>query len=142
MNVMICRRLRGCDGTFGLVTWDGMEGRSLVSGELPWKNNQQGISCIPAGTYQIAKVFSPHFNREVYQVQNVPGRSDVEIHPANWMGDTSQGLKSDLLGCIAMGCDIQVLPNDQLGLLESTVAITKFEQALGGNPATLTITDL
>jgi Family of unknown function (DUF5675) len=61
--------------------------------ELPWKNNQARVSCIPEGRYELVKRWSPKFNRHL-QVLDVPRRDNILIHPAN---DASRELK----GCIA-----------------------------------------
>lgn len=62
--------------------------------ELPWKNNQRRISCIPPGTYTAIKHNSPKFGACLW-IQDVPDRSEILIHPANFW--------HDLLGCIAPG---------------------------------------
>src|SRR5271154_2085768 len=61
--------------------------------ELPWKNNQARVSCIPEGKYELVKRWSPKFGRHL-QVMNVPGRELILIHPAN------EAL-CELKGCIA-----------------------------------------
>jgi|SRR5690606_5370858 len=61
--------------------------------ELPWKNNEKRISCIPEGTYPIRKRFSQKFNWH-YILENVPNRSLILIHPAN-------NAQKELMGCIA-----------------------------------------
>ena len=61
--------------------------------ELPWKNNQARVSCIPEGRYELVKRWSLKFGRHL-QVMNVSGREYILIHPAN---DALQELK----GCIA-----------------------------------------
>jgi hypothetical protein len=63
--------------------------------ELPWKGNEHDVSCIPVGTYRVQMLPSDHFKRLMPHVQNVPGRTAVEIHPANKV--------TDLLGCIGVG---------------------------------------
>jgi len=65
----------------------------MYSIELPWKNNHTRVSCIPEGTYELVKRWSPKFNRHL-QVLNVPKRNFILIHPAN------DALK-ELKGCIA-----------------------------------------
>jgi hypothetical protein len=65
----------------------------MYSIELPWKNNHTRVSCIPEGRYELAKRWSPKFNRHL-QVLNVPKRNFILIHPAN---DATHELK----GCIA-----------------------------------------
>ena len=54
----------------------------MYSIELPWKDNQTGVSCIPEGRYELIKRCNDKFNRHL-QVLNVPLRSDILIHPAN-----------------------------------------------------------
>lgn len=61
--------------------------------ELPWRNNQRHISCIPEGVYPLALRFSERHHYHL-QVKDVPGRSLILIHKAN------DALK-DLQGCIA-----------------------------------------
>ena len=62
--------------------------------ELPWADNQPGISCIPAGTYRFKKYASPT-KGIVWITQDVPGRRDIELHNAN--------LARQLEGCIGVG---------------------------------------
>jgi Family of unknown function (DUF5675) len=64
--------------------------------ELPWKNNQARVSCIPEGKYELVKRWSPKFGRHL-QVMNVSGREYILIHPAN------EALL-ELKGCIAPVC--------------------------------------
>jgi hypothetical protein len=65
----------------------------MYSIELPWKDNQTGVSCIPEGKYELIKRYNEKFGRHL-QVLNVPQREDILIHPAN------DALK-ELKGCIA-----------------------------------------
>lgn len=50
---------------------------------------------IPAGTYPIQLLESPRFGEVTPHVQNVPGRSFIEIHPGNKPSDTE--------GCTLVG---------------------------------------
>ncbi|MCI2228856.1 DUF5675 family protein [Polaribacter sp. MSW13] len=61
--------------------------------ELPWKQNQRNISCIPEGVYEVVPRFSKRFSHHL-QIQNVLGRSLILIHPAN-------DAQKELEGCIA-----------------------------------------
>lgn len=124
-------------GTFG----DGVtnSGFSFYSGELPWRNNEKGFSCIPegGGTYECALVDSPKFG-EVYEVKNVAGRSFILLHPGNWCGDVTKNLKSDVEGCILLGNAISFLAG-QKQLLSSRDAFNRFMADLDGEPFLLTI---
>jgi hypothetical protein len=79
------------DGTNGKILFNGR--LMIYSIELPWKENRAGVSCIPEGKYELAKRWSPKFDRHL-QLMNVPQREYILIHPAN---DALQELK----GCIA-----------------------------------------
>lgn len=61
--------------------------------ELPWKDNQKLVSCIPEGRYELKTRYSRRF-RNHFIVQGVKGRSLILIHPAN---DAARELR----GCIA-----------------------------------------
>ena len=80
-------------GTFGVL----IEGNIpfALTLELPWKNNERSISCIPAtaeGTlYTCIRVNSPKFGN-VFQVLNVPNRDHILLHPGNTY--------KDIQGCI------------------------------------------
>ena len=78
----------------------GTNGALFVNGqflcftiELPWRENQRHISCIPEGRYEIILRHSKRFRNHLH-VQDVKGRSLILIHPAN------NALK-ELRGCIA-----------------------------------------
>lgn len=73
--------------------------------ELPWKDNKPRVSCIPEGTYKAIKHISPKFNKSFW-LQNVPGRSEILVHPGNY---TSQ-----ILGCILPGETIQDINGDTI----------------------------
>ena len=80
----------GC--TLGTLTLpNGWECSTI---ERPWLNNKVNISSIPAGTYQVA-LFSGNKYKNVYQVLDVPDRTYILIHVANW--------SHQLHGCIAVG---------------------------------------
>ena len=78
-------------GTNGDILFNGL--KLCCSIELPWKDNQQRISCIPEGKYELEKRYSLRFKWHLL-LKNVPGRDLILIHPAN---DAFRELK----GCIA-----------------------------------------
>ena len=82
---------------------------SCVGLELPWKDNQHSISCIPVGNYDWIKVAkSVAIPYEHISILNVPNRSGVCIHIANYV--------RQLQGCIAVGSKHVDMDND--GLLD------------------------
>ena len=80
-------------GTNGTLTVNDEEALICHTIELPWRDNHQKVSCIPAGTYTLVQRFSFRFGWHL-QVQHVPGRSMILIHPAN-------NAMRELQGCIA-----------------------------------------
>lgn len=67
--------------------------------ELPWKNNERRVSCIPTSAminrmYKVAIHDSPKFNT-CFWIKDVPDRSEVLIHVGNFY--------TDILGCILPG---------------------------------------
>ncbi len=135
MNVILTRTPSTDQGTFGLFRMD--DGTQFCSLELPWRDNANGISCIPPGIYQCKWIQSPKHG-ECYQVTNVAQRDMIEIHSANFAGDTGKGFISQLLGCIALGTSIGIL-NNQLAVLNSKGAIIAFEAKQNEQDFTLTI---
>lgn len=99
-NAILQRMTQGDEGSFGLLTAQGLE--SMRSLELPWRNNDKGKSCMPAGDYICVWHQSPS-KGWVYMLTGTQPRSDVLIHSANWGGDIDKGWFTQLLGCIALG---------------------------------------
>lgn len=120
--------------THGRLSILDPSGRTLFSCftlELPWKNNKVGESCIPAGTYKLIHRTSPKYGKHLH-VLDVPGRSWILIHPANFV--------SQLRGCIAPGMSRVHLNGDQiLDVANSRVAMEQILR-LVSNLNTLTIT--
>jgi hypothetical protein len=63
--------------------------------ERPWLDNAPNVSCIPTGYYEMEKVNSPRFGPDTWEIMDVPGRTHILIHAANW--------SKQLEGCIALG---------------------------------------
>ena len=106
-------------------------GLELLTLERPWLGNQNNISCIPAGTYNVLATQSVRFGRLMYLVKDVPDRAGIRIHPAN--------LPSELQGCIALGTDIGRTAAKGKMLLNSRAAVGRLESLLGLRPFTLVI---
>lgn len=87
--------------------------------ELPWRENQSDVSCIPVGRYHCRWTFSPTFQKYTYEVQGVPKRWGIRIHPANY----SRQLK----GCIALGNALKDLDLDgNMDVLHSGKTVENF----------------
>lgn len=134
-KLTLIRKETGDQGTFGTLDLDGL---MFYTGELPWRNNAHGASSIPAGTYLCTWGPSPKFGRDLYHLQDVPGRDHILIHPANRMGDVALGFKSDLNGCLALGL-LSGEMEGQKAILQSRPAVQQFEQEMGKEDFELTI---
>lgn len=84
--------------------------------ELPYRDNQKNISCIPKGKYKCIRVKSPKFG-ECWHVQDVPNRSEILIHTGN--------THHDIQGCILLGSGVGYL-NDDRAVLGSKNAVNEF----------------
>lgn len=73
-----------------------------------------------------------------YHLENIPGRTDVEIHAANFMGDKSLGFKCELQGCIAPGKNLGRI-NGQRAIISSKSGLLDLEADLGCETFELTI---
>ena len=100
--------------------------------ELPYKDNQKRISCIPAGKYLCKKVgVSGHIPYPHIAITNVPNRDGICIHKANYV--------SDLLGCIGVGDGLADINKDgQIDIIKSGLTFDKL-MALLPNEFTLNI---
>lgn len=73
--------------------------------ELPWINNERGISCIPSGSYRAERYHSPKHG-DVIMLDGTGDRTYIEIHSGNY---TSQ-----IKGCILVGDGIKYLNADNI----------------------------
>lgn len=81
--------------------------------ELPWKENQRQISCIPEGRYKVVPRFSQKYKNHLH-ILDVPNRTWILIHEANYV--------HQLLGCIAVGRTRTDLNGDGLKDVTHSVA--------------------
>lgn len=122
-------------GTFGELLSDS--GWSCKTGELPWRENLADKSCVPPGIYLCTLRMS--FKHGLcYHLEGVPGRTEVEIHAANYMGDKSKGFLCQLEGCIAPGMSVGEI-NGQMGVISSRRAIRALEAEFARETFELTI---
>lgn len=134
-HVTLTRMESSDEGTFGRINGPGI---SFYTGELPWRENQSNISCIPSGIYRCVYSYSPHFGRQLYEVEMVPGRFGIRIHSANFMGDKSLGKLCQLNGCIALS-ERRGRLEHQKALLVSASAVRRFESVLDYQPFILQV---
>lgn len=94
--------------------------------ELPNKNNERQISCIPEGEYETVKIISST-KGACFLLKNVPGRTAIEIH----IGNFASGKKVDTQGCILPGLQYRDMNNDgTMDIIQSTQALDSLLQLL------------
>jgi hypothetical protein len=92
--------------------------------ELPWKDNQRKISCIPAGIYKVVRRFSQRFNNHLH-ILDVPERTFILIHEANFV--------HQLEGCIAVGASrIDLNGDGKLDITQSVITKNKILEFITG----------
>jgi hypothetical protein len=129
--VLVLKRQYFPNGTNGQLRCEGTVICNTI--ELPWKNNEKRVSCIPEGEYFIRKRHSAkhQWHLEVMDVQN---RSLILFHPAN-------NALQELHGCIA---PLTKISGPGLGLM-SRKAFTKLKtlvfKALDQNESVLLIVE-
>ena len=114
--VLVLSRTYFPDGTNGKLECEGQFICHTI--ELPWKENQAIVSCIPEGEYFINRRYSSKFRWHL-EIINVPSRSLILFHAAN-------NAQQELQGCIA---PVTKLCGPGLGL-QSKKAFTKLKNLI------------
>ena len=109
--VLLLTRTYFPNGTNGKLECEGKLICNTI--ELPWKNNERRVSCIPEGKYFIKKRYSQKFQWHL-EIENVQNRSLILFHPAN-------NALQELNGCIA---PVTKLSGPGLGLMSRKAFIT------------------
>ncbi len=108
MEVKIDRIFSSEDQTLGIMTlyddnkFPFWECRTL---ELPDRENQRRISCIPKGEYTCIKRWSEKYG-DHFHILDVPDRDTILVHNANYV--------RQLLGCVAVGRNHSDIDGDGL----------------------------
>jgi hypothetical protein len=113
MTIVLQRLTTSDEGTFGALLVNGRP--YYVTLELPWKNNQKDISCVPPGTYKATRMFSEKFKKVVFVLHNVSGRDLIEFHIGNSIENTN--------GCILLGSEFN---KTEYAIVDSRVAFDDF----------------
>lgn len=91
-------------GILMLIDDDDALIRTFFTLELPWRNNEKNVSCIPEGVYTINPRKSDKYGKH-FIINNVPNRSYILLHHGNYSSDTS--------GCILVGTEFKNLDNEK-----------------------------
>lgn len=135
-EVALYRTETGDHGTFGIWVADGL---SCFTAELPWRENAVGLSCIPAGRYEVRVRRSPRYGA-IYHVTNVEGRTWILAHWGNLAGDVQKGFKTHVQGCILLGSALGFI-SKQRAVLNSRLTVKKFMRHMNNQPFMLTVVD-
>jgi len=109
-------------GTIGTLLIDGVA-TGLWTLELPWKDNEKNVSCIPTGTYQLVLEYSNKYKKDLFELKSVPNRTEIKVHVGNYL--------SDIKGCILVGSDIDFLEDGNRVVWKSSKAFDKFMALMG-----------
>ncbi len=97
MHIDVARLWKSEEGITGTFSVDGAQ--RYFSLELPelfeGQPNVPDKTCVLPGTYAVERLWSNHWNQMMPHVVGTPGRTEVEIHVANF--------PHDILGCIGIG---------------------------------------
>jgi len=94
--------------------------------ERGWLNNQKRISCIPQGTYPVRLEYSNRFRKKLWELYNVPNRSECKLHAANYA--------RQLNGCLALGNKRKDIDRDGYkDVTSSRLTMAKFHKAMGND---------
>ena len=96
-----------------------------LSLERGWRNNENRVSCYPAGIFTVKLEYSDRFKKMLWEVKNVPGRSECKFHAANYW--------AQLEGCTALGLRVRDLNKDNYDdITHSGDTMAEFHLALTG----------
>ena len=91
--------------------------------ERGWRNNENNVSCIPAGVYTCKLEYSNKFNKMLWEIKDVPNRAECKFHAANYW--------NQLNGCVALGLRVRNLNADAYDdITNSGDTMTEFHKAL------------
>lgn len=113
-DVILLRTNYATNGTFGFIK---VGGQKLYTVERPWLNNAINFSCIPEGSY-VCREYSSKKYPKTFEVTNVPGRTYILFHAANY--------PEDVRGCIGLGLEL----TPKVGVLRSREAMAVFKKAM------------
>lgn len=109
------------EGTFGVMLFDGKP--FAVTGERPWLDNKESVSCIPVGMYLCKRYESAKYP-DTFEIMNVPKRTYVLFHKGNFPLKDSEG-------CILVAEKFEEV-NGKVAVLESGHGFKEFIDKLKG----------
>lgn len=122
-------------GTLMVLDEKGSVVFSCKTVELAWKENKRNASCVASGQYPLVLEWSPRFGMLLWELKEVPGRSEAKIHTSNYYWQ--------LNGCIAPGdMHIRIDGDEYPDVRNSRKTLERFHASMGEETAsTITIID-
>ncbi len=93
INLTVVRKWISEKSTIGELLINGK--KYCFTLELPWKDNEKNVSCIPEGEYKVIVDWSNSKKTHLPHVLDVTGRDGIRIHIGNF--------PKDIQGCILVG---------------------------------------
>lgn len=118
--IVIDRFMQNEKKTLGRASlWNGVEHiYRFVTLELPWKENQNKISCIPAGRFKAIATKRASNGQYAIWLQDIIGRSGIMIHTGNYT--------REIMGCILPGQSHADIDND--GIMDVTSSLVTMNE--------------
>ena len=123
------------EGTLGKLILPTDE--ELFTVEPPWADNEKDKSCIPTGIYTVKRDRTGRF--QYFAIQDVPGRTFIEIHPANYFINPKTD-RQELHGCIAPGLSLNTAHPASVN--SSRAACERLVEVFGDEDWLLVISDV
>ena len=118
MNKITLTRIRSEDNhTVGILEAVGEKFYTL---EKPWKENEQNVSCVPAGFYEFGP-FDGNKYKKVWEIKDVPDRSFILLHAGNIVEHTQ--------GCVLVGLGLHT-DTKGTSVVESKAAIERLRELM------------
>ena len=96
---------------------------AAINLERGWLDNKPNVSSIPTGEYKCVLEYSPRFKKDLWELKNVPNRSECKFHASNYW--------NQLNGCIALGDTAENIGRDfQLDVTNSGDTMDTFHRLL------------
>lgn len=135
MRSILCRQYYDKQTHGTLTVYDEDTGEEVFKCrtlELPDRDNQRNVSCIPEGFYDVVPRTSPKYSNHLH-ITNVEGRSLILIHWGNYAGSINPKTgHSDIRGCVLVGKEFVDLDGD--GLADITSSKNTFKKLMSVAP--------
>lgn len=134
-TVQVIRNWQDKNQTLGNCSVLGDEGKPIftaISLERGWRDNQRNVSCVPLGEYLLVLEYSPRFKQNLWELKEVPNRSECKFHAANYW--------RQLNGCIALGLKLVDIDGDGYNdVTNSRYAMDAFHEAMGDDTTAMLV---